>query len=83
MGWKGLKNGDLLRVAEEAGIEVLLTSDANLKYQQNWLKRRIAVVTLSDNHWPAIERNLTRIAKALSRAVPGTFQSVDLADPIE
>ena len=37
MGWKGLKNGVLLRVAEDAGIEVLLTADGNLTYQQNWL----------------------------------------------
>ncbi len=78
MGWKGLKNGVLLRVAEDAGIEVLLTADGNLTYQQNWLNRRIAVITLSGNHWPAIEKKLPEIVRALSLAVPGSFQFVDI-----
>ncbi len=80
MGWDGLKNGALLRVAEDAGIDVLMTSDANLKYQQNWLDRRIAVVTLSDNHWQAIENKLPEIGTALGQAVPGSFQFIDVGE---
>jgi hypothetical protein len=80
MGWDGLKNGALLRVAEDAGIEVLLTSDANLKYQQNWSGRQIAVVTLSDNHWASIDKRLPEIVRALTLAVPGSFQSVDVGE---
>src|SRR5947207_15683347 len=34
-GWDKLKNGDLLRAAEEAGFEVLVTPDKNIRYQQN------------------------------------------------
>ena len=30
-----LKNGDLLRAAEQAGFEVLVTPDKNIRYQQN------------------------------------------------
>src|SRR5437016_7732191 len=40
-GWSTLANGELLRVAEEAGFDVLLTTDKNMRYQQNLEGRRI------------------------------------------
>ena len=46
-GWSSLKNGELLQSAEDNGFEVLVTTDTNLKYQQNLSKRKIAVVVLS------------------------------------
>ena len=47
MGWAGLRNGELLRIAEANGFEVFLTGDKNVAYQQNLAGRRMAVVTLS------------------------------------
>lgn len=41
-----LRNGDLLRTAEEAGFDLLLTTDRNMGYQQNLTGRRIAIVVL-------------------------------------
>ena len=38
-GWAGLKNGELLRRAADAGFEVFLTADRNLEFQQNLHKR--------------------------------------------
>jgi hypothetical protein len=35
MGWAGLKNGERLQTAEENGIEVLVTGDRTLNYEQN------------------------------------------------
>ena len=46
-GWSTLENGDLLEAAGSAGFDVLLTTDSNLKYQQNLADRQIAVVVLS------------------------------------
>ena len=46
-GWARLKNGELLGAAEANGFEVLVTTDSNLKYQQNLKSRRIAVVVLT------------------------------------
>jgi len=34
-GWDRLRNGDLLQVCEDAGFEVLLTTDNSIAYQQN------------------------------------------------
>ena len=46
-GWSQLTNGELLDAAEKEGYAVLLTTDSNLKHQQNLELRRIAIVVLS------------------------------------
>ena len=48
IGWHELKNGDLLREAEAAGFDLLLTSDKNIRYQQNLSNRKIAIVVLGN-----------------------------------
>ncbi len=48
-GWSTLTNGELLRVAERAGFEVLLTTDTSLPHQQNLEGRKLAVVILTRN----------------------------------
>ena len=45
-GWAGLKNGELLRVAADAGFEVLVTADRNLQFQQNLSQSRLGVILL-------------------------------------
>lgn len=41
-----MKNGDLLREAERDGYDMLVTTDGNLRYQQNLGRRRLAIVVL-------------------------------------
>jgi hypothetical protein len=55
MGWAGPLNGDLLDQAEKAGIEVFVTSDQNIPFQQNLAARPIAVVVLATNRWSVIQ----------------------------
>lgn len=43
-GWDILKNGELLNAAEEAGFEVLVTPDKNIRHQQNLTTRKIAIL---------------------------------------
>ena len=50
-GWDTLSNGDLLKAAEEAGFDVLVTTDKNLRYQQNLQGRKLAIVVLSNSRW--------------------------------
>jgi predicted nuclease of predicted toxin-antitoxin system len=45
-GWAGLKNGELLRKAEEAGFEVFVTADQNLEYQQNLSDSELFILVL-------------------------------------
>jgi hypothetical protein len=46
-GWAGLKNGPLLRLMREAGVEAFVTTDRNLEYQQNVAAAGFAVVVLA------------------------------------
>ena len=46
MGWSGIKNGELLALAEQNQFDVFLTGDRNLSFQQNTTALRIAVIVL-------------------------------------
>lgn len=50
-GWDRLANGELLKAAEEAGFEVLITTDKNMVTQQNLKGRAIAIVVLGNSQW--------------------------------
>jgi predicted nuclease of predicted toxin-antitoxin system len=45
-GFKGLKNGELLRKVENAEYDVLLTTDRGIPYQQNLTRRRISIMVI-------------------------------------
>ena len=77
MGWASLKNGELLRTAEDNGIDVLLTGDGTLSYEQNVTGRRLAIVVLSAIQLPIIRKHLPKIIAAIHDAAPGSFQAVD------
>ena len=67
-GWSTLKNGELLTAAEMAGFEVLVTTDANLRYQQNLSARRIAIVVLSTTSWPRIRSASALVVDAVAQS---------------
>ena len=46
MGWSGKKNGELLRLMSQEGFTILLTTDQNLRYQQNLQQAGVAIVVL-------------------------------------
>ena len=77
--WSNLKNGELLDMAEKKGFAVLVTTDSNLRYQQNLESRRIAVVVLSSPSWPRIQRVLTSIVRAVDRATVGSYVEVEIS----
>jgi hypothetical protein len=54
--WAALKNGDLLTAAEEAGFEAFLTTDRNIRYQQDLASRSIAIVVIGVQQWPPSNR---------------------------
>ncbi len=68
LGWHELANGDLLVAAQQAGFDVLITADQNIRYQQNLADRRIALVVLSTNSWPDLEPHVVTIQQAIDRA---------------
>jgi hypothetical protein len=78
LGWSRLKNGELLRLAEAQGFDVLVTTDANLKYQQNLAGRKITIVVLLSTSWPRIQRKAQEIAVCISGLGEGAFVEIPI-----
>lgn len=78
LNWGALKNGELLEQAETSGFQVLVTTDQNLKYQQNLASRRIAIVVISTTSWPRIQQHVAAVRKAMEAALPGTYLEVPI-----
>lgn len=77
-GWEQLGNGELLNMAEDAGFEVLVTTDKNLGYQQNLTGRKIAIVVLGKGRWSLIKPHVARVIAAVNEAKPGTLVEVEI-----
>ena len=77
-GWDRISNGDLLKAAEAAGFELLLTTDKRIRYQQNLTSRKIAIVVLGNSTWRILRLHLDRVAYAVNAAIPGSYAEVDI-----
>ena len=80
LGWDTLNNGELLRVAEQAAFEVFLTTDKNIRYQQNLADRNIAIVVLGNSRWPVVRSYVNRVVAAIAGARPGTYVEVEIPE---
>lgn len=76
MGWATLKNGELLDAAEKAGFDVLLSGDKTIRHEQNMADRKIALLYMSDNHWPIVKHYIPAIEDAIHQAKPGEVKPV-------
>jgi hypothetical protein len=72
MGWAKLSNGDLLAAAEKT-FDAFITTDQNLRYQQNLTGRRLAILVLPTTSWPEIQKHTGKISDALNALKPGDF----------
>jgi hypothetical protein len=79
-GWHTISNGDLLTAAEQAGFDVLLTTDKNIRYQQNLSSRKIAIVVLERSRWPLVKPRVAEIAAAVDAATLGSYEEVEIPE---
>jgi len=77
-GWDRLRNGDLLNAAEDAGFEMLLTTDKNMRYQQNLALRRIAILVLGQQNWNLLRPHVQLVVDAVNAAAPGSYIEVEI-----
>jgi hypothetical protein len=73
VGWDSLSNGELLREAE-AQYDLLITTDQNLRYQQNLAGRRLAILVLLSASWPRLQPLSRRIAAEVDAMTPGEYR---------
>ncbi len=73
MGWAGTKNGQLLKKMQEAQFTILLTTDQNLRYQQNLEQAGVAIVVMvaNSNRLPDLIPLIPQVCDALETIVPG------------
>ena len=79
-GWSSLENGELIAAAEGAGFDVLVTTDKNLKYQQNLTvtARTLSIVVLLTTSWPRIQGSLPAVVEAIDTASRGAYVEVSI-----
>ncbi|MBC7924504.1 MAG: DUF5615 family PIN-like protein [Bryobacteraceae bacterium] len=79
-GWAGLTNGALLKAADDAGFDVLITADQGIQYQQNITSYRLAIIVLSTNKKALIMANVDSILSSLAAAKKGLIVLVDFGN---
>src|SRR5450759_4013042 len=75
-GWQALTNGELLQAAEAAGFELLVTTDQNLRYQQNLTNRSIRILVLMTTRWPKIQRHSDMVAAVVDGLAAGEYREI-------
>lgn len=80
MSWDRLTNGELLNAAEANGFDLLLTTDKNIRHQQNLSERKIAIIVLGNAQWPVLRLHLDRLVAAVSSVTPGSYIELDIPD---
>jgi hypothetical protein len=76
LGWSTVTNGDLIRLAEQEGYELLITTDTNLRYQQNLNGRSIAILVITTTSWPRIRQVTERIVAAIAMINRGSYEEL-------
>ena len=75
MGWSQLENGELLAAAE-ASFDVFVTTDQNLRHQQNLAGRALAILLPPTTSWPIIESYAAQVASAVAALQPGELREL-------
>jgi predicted nuclease of predicted toxin-antitoxin system len=72
MGWSDLANGDLLAKAESQ-FDLLITTDQNLRYQQNLKGRKLSILVLPTTNWPEIQKHTSDVVSAVTGINSGGY----------
>jgi hypothetical protein len=76
--WSMISNGELLKLAENEGHEVFITTDQNIRYQQNLGGRRLGIVVLMASSWPRTNKHIPEILAAVNNVLGGGYEEVPL-----
>lgn len=77
-GWELLENGELIHRAEQDGYRVIVTTDQNMRHQQNLAGRRLGIVVLMATAWPRIRHRIEAIRAAVAEVHPGHVREVSI-----
>ena len=63
---------------EQEGYELLITTDTNLRYQQNLRNRSIAILVLTITSWPRIRPVISDVQTAVAARCDGGDQELPI-----
>ncbi len=78
LGWSTLLNGELLDRAESEGYEAFITTDQNLKHQQNLSQHKIRILVLTSTSWPRIREQVANIRNILESLEQSGYAEVEI-----
>jgi hypothetical protein len=80
MGWAGTKNGKLLTLMMEENFTILLTTDQNLRHQQNLEEAGVAIVVMvaQTNRLPDLILLVPNVCAALESIEPGEVIEISI-----
>lgn len=73
-GWSAIQNSHLLMMAEAEGYELLVTTDQNMKYQQNLHTRKLSILVLTTTSWRRLSEHANFIAGVINGMNPGDYK---------
>jgi hypothetical protein len=76
LGWSTVTNGEPIRLAEQEGYELLITTNTNLRYQQNLSGRSIAILVLTTTSWPRIREVTGELQAAFAAIESGGYEEL-------
>jgi predicted nuclease of predicted toxin-antitoxin system len=82
MGWANVKNGALLRAANEAGFDVFVTADKNMYYQQNFATLELATIVIPSNRKLLVQKSVPALLQSLERIQPRQKVIIELGPNI-
>lgn len=77
-GWSRLRNGELLDQAEADGYQLLITTDQNLRHQQNLAGRQLSIMVLLAASWPRIQLHVDEIRSAVDLVGAGAYIEIPI-----
>ena len=77
-GWSNLSNGDLLKSAEGKGYQIFVTTDRNLRYQQNLSDRQMAIVILLSTSWLKIRTQTDKVCDVINEIKLGDYVEISI-----
>ena len=77
LGWNELSNGELIEAAEKQ-FDVMITTDQNLRYQQNLEERTLAIIVLMGTSWAKIQVKVDAITEAIEAAEGSSYREISL-----
>jgi hypothetical protein len=77
-GWSNLSNGDLLKSAENKGYHIFVTTDRNLRYQQNLSDRQMAIVVLLSTSWQKIRTQTDKVCGVINEIKLGDYAEISI-----